>query len=83
MACGCPLLTTKTGCSAEIVGDAALLVDPYDPSDIANGMRRILTEEDLQNNLVENGFKRVQQFSWGKCARETPAVFETISEIGP
>ena len=79
MACACPVLTTKMGCTPEVVGDAALLVDPRDPLEIADGIREILSDSDRRNRLVEKGLERVKRFSWEKCARETLAVFDSVA----
>lgn len=82
MACGCPVVTTNTGCSPEVAGDAALLVDPHDPGDIAAGIRRVLTDPSLREELVERGFRRAGQFSWERCARETLDLFEQLASVG-
>lgn len=79
MACGCPVITSKAGCSPEIAGGAAVLVDPYSPEDIAKAIRRVLTEQPLKRDLIEKGLKRSAEFSWEKCAMETVAVFESVS----
>jgi glycosyltransferase involved in cell wall biosynthesis len=78
MACACPVLTTRTGCTPEVVGDAALLVDPRNPLEIADGIRAMLSDDDLRNKLVKKGLERVKQFNWDKCARETLAVFDSV-----
>lgn len=78
MACGCPVVTTKTGCSPEVAGGAAILVDPHSPDEIADAAQRVLTDEALRANLVEKGLQRAQQFSWEKCASETLALLEEV-----
>lgn len=78
MACGCPVITTERGCSPEVAGDAAILVNPEDPDEIATAVQRVLTDEALRSQLVERGLTRTRQFSWEKCARETLAVFESV-----
>jgi glycosyltransferase involved in cell wall biosynthesis len=78
MACGCPVVTTRTGSSPEVAGDAALLVDPYDVDAIALAARQVLADERLRKRLVQRGFDRVGRFSWERCARETLAVFQEV-----
>lgn len=78
MASGCPVVTTETGCSPEVAGGAALLVDPYRPELIADAMQRILTEEALRKELVERGLRRAREFSWRRCAEETLRLFESL-----
>ncbi len=77
-ACGCPVVTTKTGCTREVTGDAALLVDPYDIKDIAEKMKTVLLDTSVKNELVQKGFERVKQFSWEKTARETLKLFKEV-----
>ena len=78
MACGCPVITSKTGCSPEVAGGAALLIDPYHPDEIAESIRRVLTERALREQLIRKGLQRVQQFSWENTARATLALFESL-----
>ena len=79
MACGCPVIASKEGCSPEVVADAAILIDPYRPEEIADALRRILTQDALKKSLVEKGLKRVKEFSWEKCAKETLQVFQDLN----
>jgi len=79
MACGCPVVTSITGCSPEVAGGAALLVNPYDPDDIARGLHRVIVDGELRRHLIESGLERAGQFSWEKTARETEALFESLA----
>ncbi len=78
MACACPVITTERGCSPEVAGDAAILVDPESPNAIATAVQRVLSDDVLRSQLVDRGLKRARQFSWEKCARETLALFEMV-----
>jgi len=80
MACGCPVLTSKTGSPPEVVNGAALLVDPQDPNEIAEGIIRILEEERMRSTLIRDGLKRVGSFGWEKTARE---VLDVIAKDSP
>ena len=51
MASGTPVITSNVSSLPEVVGDAALLIDPYEPQAIADAMRRVLTEPDLRTDL--------------------------------
>lgn len=82
MACGCPVVTTKTGCSPEVAGGGAVLVDPYNPEEMARGMLAVLSDEALRADLVRKGYLRAKEFSWEKCARETLELFESIAIDG-
>jgi glycosyltransferase involved in cell wall biosynthesis len=64
MACGTPVVTSRISSLPEVVGDAALLVDPYSVDDIASGLERVLGDDALRADLVARGRARVKQFSW-------------------
>lgn len=70
MHAGLPVITSSTGALAEVAADAALLVDPSRPEDIAAAMRHIATDASLRHALIEKGRARATQFSWQKTARE-------------
>ena len=55
MASGTPVITSNVSSLPEVVGDAALLIDPYDPAAIADAMRRVLTEPALREDLRQRG----------------------------
>ncbi len=75
-----PLLTSNTGGSAELAGDAAVKVDPEDVASIAEGLRQILEDEALRQRLVEAGRRRLEDFSWERCARETRSALSAAVE---
>ena len=65
MASGTPVVTSNVSSLPEVVGDAAVLVDPYDPRAIADGMRRVLTDSGARApTLRARGLARARQFSW-------------------
>ncbi len=78
MACGCPIVTSTQGSCPEVVDGAGVLVNPRDSSDIAEGIYKVLTDRKLASELVSKGYQRVSQFSWGKCARETLDVINSV-----
>ncbi len=76
MACGTPVVTSNTSSLPEVVGDAALLVDPYDVEAMASAMRQVLEDPALAQALRQRGLARAATFSWERTARETIAVYE-------
>jgi glycosyltransferase involved in cell wall biosynthesis len=80
MACGVPVVASNTTSLPEIVGDAGLLVDPLDEAAIADALIAILRDDTLRARLIAAGATRVAQFSWERCARETLAVIEAMSD---
>lgn len=71
MACGCPVILSNCSALPEVGGEAALYVDPYDPTSIAAALQAIAHDEALQHSLRTKGYMQVRQFSWEKCAAET------------
>ena len=63
MACGIPCITSDRHAPPEVVGDAGLLVDPYDVSDIANKMIEISDGDTLQT-LSKRALQKSQDYSW-------------------
>ena len=75
MACGTPVVTSKVSSMPEVAGEAAILVDPYDSVQIADGMER-LTRLETVEEYREKGLQRVKEFSWKKAAKRTLKVLE-------
>jgi glycosyltransferase involved in cell wall biosynthesis len=69
------VVTSRISSLPEVVGDAALLVDPYDSQSIAEGIRRAVTDEPLRRELIARGQRRVQAFSWQEAATRTLQVY--------
>jgi glycosyltransferase involved in cell wall biosynthesis len=80
MASGCPVVTSNCYGSKEIAGAAAVLVDPLSVDSIAHGIRRILTEPLLRQELIEKGRRHAQSFTWQRCARQTLEVLGRIAQ---
>jgi len=78
MACGTPVVTSRISSLPEVVGDAAVLVDPYNVEDIAGALERVLTDEPLRAALVARGRKRVHHFSWERSARAIHAGYMKV-----
>jgi len=64
MTCNIPVLTANASATKEVAGDAALLVDPFNEKQIAEGMYRLFNEPELRNELIEAGKKQAAKFSW-------------------
>lgn len=78
MACGTPVVASQTTSIPEIVGDAALLFDPYNPADIAQKILHLYSRKDLQKKLIEKGFARTKSFLWAQCAQQTFKIYNQI-----
>jgi len=75
MACGVPVVTSRTSSLPEVVGEAALLVNPYDEGEIAKALFRITHDSELRKELRERGFERAKQFTWRMAAERTLALY--------
>lgn len=82
MSCGTPVVSSTAGSLAEIAGDAALLVDPTNLTEITNAIKALLTDTQLRNHFAQKGKERARLFSWEKCARETLTVYESVLKNG-
>lgn len=71
MACGTPTIVSNNSSLPEVVGDAALMVDPYNIDEIATAIEMILSGEKLCDELRLRGAERAKMFSWERCAEET------------
>lgn len=80
MACGTPVIASRAASIPEVVGDAGMLVDPYDVEALAETLYQVAVDSDLKADLRRRGLERVRLFSWEKCARETLSVYEHLME---
>jgi glycosyltransferase involved in cell wall biosynthesis len=78
MACGCPVITSTAPACPEVVGDAALLVDPDDVSGLTAAMLRLVGEPALAADLCRRGLDRAARFSWHDSARQLLAELERV-----
>jgi glycosyltransferase involved in cell wall biosynthesis len=74
MACGTPVITSNVSSMPEVVGEAALLVEPTDVEAIAGAMTRLFTDDALVKELAMRGPVQASRFSWEKAARAVQAL---------
>lgn len=79
MASGTPVVTSNVSSLPEVVGDAAVLIDPYDTESIADGMRRALTDPALRADLTARGLERARAFSWDRSVRQIRAIYDEVA----
>jgi glycosyltransferase involved in cell wall biosynthesis len=75
MACGTAVVSSNRTSLPEVVGDAALLVDPDDVDAIERALSELLSSRELRDKLVERGRRRAAEFSWWRCARLTAEAY--------
>ena len=71
MACGVPVLTGNQTSLPEVIGDAGVMVDPYDVDALADGLLRLVDDGALRRQCRCKGLERAKQFSWDETARRT------------
>jgi glycosyltransferase involved in cell wall biosynthesis len=82
MAGGTPVITSNVSSLPEVVGDAAILIDPMNASAIADAMARVLGDEPLRADLRRRGFERVKAFSWERSVRRVREVYVEVLGAG-
>lgn len=78
MASGCPVITSNVSSLPEVVGEAGIMVDPYDTSALADAMATILCDDSLAQDLRRRGQQRARQFTWQRCVQETLSVYRKV-----
>ena len=81
MACGCPVVCSNTSSLPEVVGDAAVMVDPLNVSALADAMCHVLTNSHIHQELRKAGIERSRQFSWEQTAMQTVALYERVVNV--
>jgi len=71
MSCGAPVVCSNTSSFPEVVGDSALMVDPYNFGEMAWAMAEVLNDDRLRENMIQRGLEQAKKFNWDKCAKET------------
>lgn len=78
MGYGAPVVSSNATCLPEVYGDTAHYFDPKNTDDMARAIDEVLANENLRANLVQNGYQRLQQYSWRKMAQQTLDVYRQV-----
>jgi glycosyltransferase involved in cell wall biosynthesis len=78
MAQGCPVIASNVASLPEVVGDAAVLIDPFNTNDLAKAITHILTDDELKTKMSVKGIDQAKLFSWDKAAKRYLEVFENV-----
>lgn len=78
MACGAPVIVSNISSLPEVVGDAALLVDPHDTGAMAQAILLVLDSPQLQEELRQKGYERARQFTWAESARKMLDIYKNL-----
>lgn len=77
MQCGVPVITSNSSSLPEVVGDAAIQVDPHDADALCESMLRVYRDANLRRQMSERSVSRARHFSWDKCVQETIGAYRT------
>lgn len=71
LACGVPVIASNNSSLPEVVGDAGILINPYNHEEIADAIYKIVTNPELRAHLISEGLQRSEKFSWEYTAQRT------------
>lgn len=83
MACGCPVLSSDRGALAEVVGGAAMVVDPDDEAAFTNQLNRFASDADLRLDLRDAGLEHASRYDWARTAEATLGVYHLAARRAP
>ncbi|HEX9504197.1 MAG TPA: glycosyltransferase family 1 protein [Patescibacteria group bacterium] len=78
MASGVPVVVSNLSSLPEVVGDAGVLVDPNSIDSIADGLLKVIADNNLRLQMIAKGLERAKQFTWENTARKTLEVLESL-----
>ncbi|MCA9409338.1 MAG: glycosyltransferase family 4 protein [Candidatus Omnitrophica bacterium] len=76
--CGTPVVTSNVSSCPEVAQDAAMIVDPYDPESISQGIAQIINDQEVKNMLREKGLRRAGDFNFRKTAKKTLDIYKEV-----
>lgn len=82
MACGCPVISSTRGSLGEVIGNAAVHIDPEDVNSIAAQLRLLSADEAVRRQWRVAGFAQAARFNWVNTAAETVKVYERAVKQG-
>jgi glycosyltransferase involved in cell wall biosynthesis len=83
MKCGVPVIVANRTSLPEVVGDAGILVDPFDADAIAGVMQKLLSDSNLRAELSVKGLARAKLFNWQETARKTLTLYQKAAGVAP
>jgi glycosyltransferase involved in cell wall biosynthesis len=81
MQCGVPVISGNRTSLPEVVGDAGILVDPFDVGALAAAIEKVISDSDLRTELSVQGLARAKLFEWRETARQTLAVYRKAARM--
>jgi len=82
MHAGCPVITSDRSSLPEVVGDAGILIDPFDIPGWAEVIQTVLTDEAVRSDMITKGKRQAKKFSWENTAAQTLAIYKSVFQNG-
>jgi glycosyltransferase involved in cell wall biosynthesis len=80
MASGSPVVTSSTSSIPEVVGNAAILINPRDREQLTRALHRVLTDSSLRKSMIKAGATQVTKFNWYRVARGVLSVYYEVHQ---
>ncbi len=80
MRCAVPVITSNTSSMPEVSGNAAYIVDPYKPEEITQGIKELIGNNKLKQEIIDKGLKRSEFFSWKNMAIHVLKLYESLQK---
>jgi glycosyltransferase involved in cell wall biosynthesis len=78
MACGTPVVASNISSIPEVLGEAALYVDPYNIGELVSNIHHLLISSQLRQKMISRGLERAKLFSWEKTAKDTLTLYHDV-----
>jgi glycosyltransferase involved in cell wall biosynthesis len=78
MTLGAPVITSNTSSLPEVAGDAALFIEPDDPTSLVDAILKVIGDSQLRSELIQKGKERAKLFSWERTAQETLKAYKSL-----
>ncbi|NBF09254.1 glycosyltransferase family 4 protein [Pseudomonas sp. Fl4BN1] len=78
MAHSCPVISSNTSSMPEVIDDAGVFFDPARNDEIIGAIERVVYSDSEISRLIERGRKRLDHFSWQRCAQETLSIYQSL-----
>jgi glycosyltransferase involved in cell wall biosynthesis len=79
MAHGTPVVTSNTSSLPEVVGNAAVMVNPENVFEIMRALHRVLLDQQVRDKFKQRAYEQVKKFSWDASARQILGVYEAVA----
>jgi glycosyltransferase involved in cell wall biosynthesis len=80
MACGAPVICSNVTSVPEIVGEAAILINPLDTDEMANAIKRVIGDSILREELIKRGITHAKQYTWNNTAKLTWKILKSVKD---